>query len=161
MGQIELIERYTNSSAGVPYCMFEVRGGNLKHALLMLVDEPTKGAPRVDWEAFAEFKDHLLWDFLEKPGAPKQKFRVLMRRKHYFDKDVPNMDDKESFMLLQPGSDAEGHVFAPRDSAPTRQLAQHLGWGDTISAIIELTWRKQDSHRWVEIATVNNYGWRN
>jgi hypothetical protein len=84
----------------------------------------------------------------------------MVRRKHYFDKDVPHMDSKESFAISQPGSDAEGHVFTPHDSKSARQLAQHLGWGATISAVLELAWKKEDSHRWVEIAAVSGYSWK-
>jgi hypothetical protein len=159
--QIELIDHYPGSSGAPPYCTFWVRTTEPSQSIMALVEEPSKGNPLVDWEAFVEFKDRLLWEFLEKPGSPPQKFRVTMQRKHYFDKDVPSLDDKESFLLLQPGSNGEGHVFATHDSAPARQLAQQLGWGSSLAAIVELTWRKQDSHRWVEILKVNNYGWRN
>jgi hypothetical protein len=140
--------------------MFEVSGGGLKNPVLALVEEPAGSTPRVDWGAFVEFKDRLLWEFLERPGAPPQKFRVMVRRKHYFDKDVPHMDSKEAFMIVQPGIDAEGNVFAPSGSKASRQLAQHLGWNATISAVLELAWRKEDSHRWVEIAAVSGYSWK-
>ncbi len=160
VSQIALVERYTTAKGGVPYCEFELRGGVLKQPVRVYVDEPAKGPPRVDWEAFVEFKDRLLWEFLEKPGAPSQKFRVMLRRKHYFDKDVPDMGSKDSFAIVQPGIDLEGHVFAPHDSAPARQLQQRLGWGSNMPMILELVWRKEGAHRWVEIASVVEYGWK-
>ena len=81
VARIDFIERYPARSGNPPYCMFEVRGGDLKRSILVLVEEKSKADIRVDWEAFVEFKDQLLREFLGKPGASPGKFRVMIRRK--------------------------------------------------------------------------------
>src|SRR5439155_20519192 len=117
VGQIEFIERYPSKGKVPPYCMFEVSGGALEHAVLTLVEQSSKDGARVDWGTFVEFKDDLLLHFLENKTAPPQKFRGLLRRKHYFDKDVPDIASKDSFELEQPNAHVECHVFVPRNSA--------------------------------------------
>lgn len=160
VGQVDFVERYPGKGAVPPYCMFELGGGPLTHPVLVLVEQPARGGARVDWEAFIEFKDDLLLRFLEKKGAPPQKFRVLLRRKHYFDKDVPDIAGKDSFQLDQPNSHFEGHVFVPRSSALGRQLANQLAWGQDMPVIAELVWKSDAKSWWVEIAGIVSYGWR-
>ena len=158
--RIDFVERYPARDGAPPYCMFELRGGAVKEPLLVLVQETPKSVPRVDWEAFVEFKDHLLWDFLNKPSSPAQKFRVMLRRKHTFERDVPDREHKDSFELSQPNADATALVYAPRDGKAARLLAQHLSWNASVAVIIELAWRTDGTRRWVEIQAVPAFGWR-
>jgi hypothetical protein len=158
--EIDFLERYPSKAGIPPYCMFEVSGGSLPHPVLTLVEQSTKDGVRVDWEAFTEFKDDLLLHFLEKKGAPPQKFRGLLRRKHYFDKDVPDIAGKDSFELEQPNAHFEGHVFVPRSSAVGKQLANQLPWGQDMPVIAELVWKSDAKVWWVQIDNIVSYGWR-
>jgi hypothetical protein len=158
--EIDFLERYPSKTGIPPYCMFEVSGGSLKHPVLTLVEQSTKDGVRVDWEAFTEFKDDLLLHFLENKGAPPQKFRGLLRRKHYFDKDVPDIAGKDSFELGQPNARFEGHVFVPRNSALGKQLANQLPWGQDMPVIAELVWKSDAKIWWVQIDSIVSYGWR-
>jgi hypothetical protein len=137
-----------------------VRGGSLAHPVLTLVEEDPKQGIRVDWEAFVEFKDDLLLKFLEKKGAPAQKFRGLLRRKHYFDKDVPDIASKDSFELAQPNANFEGHVFVARNSPLGKQLGNQLPWGQDMPVIVELVWKSDSKSWWVQIDSIISYGWR-
>jgi hypothetical protein len=158
--EIDFLERYPSKAGIPPYCMFEVSGGSLAHPVLTLVEQSAKDGVRVDWEAFTEFKDDLLLHFLEKKGSPPQKFRGLLRRKHYFDKDVPDIAGKDSFELAQPNARFEGHVFVPRNSALGKQLANQLPWGQDMPVIAELVWKSDAKVWWVQIDSIVSYGWR-
>ncbi len=160
VGRIDLIDRYPSKDGVPPYSMFEVSGGSLKKAVLALVEEKPKNEFRVDWENFVEFKDGLLWEFMTKPGSRAQKFRMIIRRTHYFDKDVPDVANKDGFEISQPSSDMVGHVFIERSSPIARQLAQRLGWDGKIPVTLELVWRADGTHHWVEIQTLSSLGWR-
>lgn len=157
---IDFVERYVGKDGAPPYCMFEVSGGTLPHPVLVLVEQPPKGEPVVDWEAFVEFKDDLLLKFLETEGAPAQTFRVLMRRKHYFDKDVPEIASKDAFQLQQPNAAFDGHVFIPKSNPLSKQLANQLGWSQDMPVVVELAWKTNGKHHWVEISKIVSYGWR-
>jgi hypothetical protein len=159
-GAIDFLERYPSKAGVPPYCMFEVSGGELEHPVLTLVEQSPKEGTRVDWEAFVDFKDDLLLRFLEKKGAPPQRFRGLLRRKHYFDKDVPDIASKDSFQLVQPNAHFEGHVFVPRSSAVGKQLANQLPWGQDMPVIAELVWKSDAKAWWVQIENIVSYGWR-
>lgn len=160
VGRIDLVASYPTKDGVPPYSMFELSGGALKNTVLALVEEKPKNEYRVDWEAFVEFKDGLLWEFMSKPDSRPQKFRVIMRRTHYFDKDVPDVGNKDGFELTQPSSEAVAHVFSVRSSPLSRQVAQRLGWDAKIPATVELVWRVDGTRRWVEIQTVPSFGWR-
>ena len=160
VAQIEFIDRYPKSKDHPPYSMFEISGGSLKQTVLVLVEEATGGQPRVDWETFVEFKDRLLWQFLLKPSAAPQKFRVQMRRKHTFDKSIPDIENKDSFELTLPGSDAASLVYASRDGSASKVLSQQLAWGSMLPVTVELQWRSEGIKKWVEIKSLVAFGWR-
>ncbi|MFZ4763844.1 MAG: hypothetical protein ACOYMN_02725 [Roseimicrobium sp.] len=159
VGSITFVERYPSRGDVPSYCMFEISGGTLKHPVITLIEETPKGN-LVDWESFAEFKDDLLLKFLETRGAPPQKFRVLLRRKHYFEKDVPNMEEKDAYELQQPSADFLGSAFTVRKSPVSQQLSNHLSWGQDIPVIVELKWHTETKNAWVEITKIATFGWR-
>lgn len=157
---ISFVERYPSKNNVPPYSMFEVSGGALSNPVLVLIEESPKAGTRVDWEAFVEFKDNLLLKFLEDKASPAHSFRVLVRRKHYFDKDVPDVGQKDCFELEQPNAEFEGQVFAPKGSTVGRQLANQLAWGQDMPVIAELAWKSDGKNQWVEITSIVSYGWR-
>lgn len=157
-GAVSFIERFVNDKGA--HCTFEVSGGTLPHAVIAIVDQPSSGPARVDWEAFVEFKDDLLLKFLESNGIPNQKFRVTMQRIHYFDNDVPEQDSKDSFGIRQPNAPFEGHIFVDKKSPLGAQLATQLPWGKDLLIIAELTWKTNGKNHWVELQEITSYGWR-
>ncbi|WP_265592485.1 hypothetical protein, partial [Verrucomicrobium sp. BvORR034] len=160
VGQIDFVDRYVNKNGVPPYCMFELSGGSLDHPVLTLVEQSTKSGVRVDWEAFMDFKEDLMLKFLETKGAPNAKFRVMLRRKHYFDKDVPEVTSKDAFEVKQPHGHFQGHIFVPKKSSLAQQLANQLGWGMDMPVIAELGWKTDGKNHWVELTAITSYGWR-
>lgn len=159
-GTIKFVDRHPGKDGGPPYCMFEITGGDLKHNVLVLVEQPKEGEALVDWATFVEFKDDLLLKFLETQGEPNQSFRVMLSRKHYFAKDVPDLASKDSFQVQQPNDSFDGHVFLPKNTALSKKLASQLGWNQNMPVIVELAWRTNGKLHWVEIVRIVNYGWR-
>lgn len=157
---IKFVDRHPGKDGGPPYCMFELAGGDLKHNVLVLVEQPKEGEALVDWATFVEFKDDLLLKFLETQGEPNQSFRVMLSRKHYFAKDVPDLASKDSFQVQQPNDAFDGHVFLPKSTALSKKLAAQLGWNQNMPVIVELAWRTNGKLHWVEIVRIVNYGWR-
>lgn len=157
---IKFVDRHPGRDGGPPYCMFEIDGGDLKHEVLVLVEQPSEGKPLIDWASFVEFKDDLLLRFLETRGEPNQSFRVMLSRKHYFSKDVPDLASKDSFQVQQPNDRFEGHVFLPKSTALSKKLATQLGWNQNMPVIVELAWRTDGKFHWVEIVRIVSYGWR-
>lgn len=158
VSSINFMERFTKDKDS--YCTFEVSGGFLPHPVMAIVEQPANGPAQVDWESFVEFKDDLLLKFLESNGGPNQKFRVTMQRIHYFDKDVPNLETKDSFGIHQPNAPFEGHIFIEKNSALAKQLATQLPWAKDLLIIAELTWKTNGKYHWVELQAITSYGWR-
>jgi len=159
-GRIDFLKRYPAAKGAPAYCMFEVTGGDIKHPVLALVEQISKNEARVDWEAFMEFKDEALEKFLQTKDAPASRFRVMIRRQHSYDKDVPDLLLKDCFELFQPRKDFTARVFCPKGGATQRQLSTQLPWDMEMAVIVELAWRKKGRYQWVEIASVPNYGWK-
>ena len=160
VGSITFVERYPSKNGVPPYCMFELGDGSLSHPVMVLVEETPKSGCKVDWEAFVDFKDNLLFRFLNDHALPAQKFRVMLQRHHYFEDDVPDVDNKDAFKAIQPNADFMANVFLPKGSATARQLSSKLTWGEDIPVIAELVWRTDGKLHWVEIASIVSYGWR-
>lgn len=159
VGSVDFVDRHTPAGSP-PYCMFELNGGDLPHRVLALVEQPKSGSAMVDWDGFMEFRHDYLLRFLETDTLPPQKFRVMLRRKHYFDKDVPDLSLKDTFQINQPNAVYDGHVFVPKSTALSRQLANQLGWDKDMPVIVELVWRTNGNKKWVEIQSIPKYGWR-
>lgn len=160
VGEIEFVERYAKNPGVPPYSMFGLTGGTLPHRVLAIVEQPKGGPALVDWEAFMEFRHDFLLKFLETEESPPQSFRVMLRRKHYFDHDVPNLGAKDSFQITQPNLNYEGHVFLAKESELGNKLANQLPWGTDMLVIVQLVWKNNGTNQWVEIKDIPRYGWR-
>jgi hypothetical protein len=158
--RIEMVGSYTGAKTRIPYFLFELSGGCLQESLFALVDNPAGMSPCVDWEMFVEFKDHRLMDYFRCPDSGRKCFHVMLSRTHSFDRRVPDLDGKDCFSLLQPGSNEKSSAYALRQGAVDHELSDRLDWGREIPATLELVWRRQDSSAWVELVSVAGYDWR-
>jgi hypothetical protein len=160
VSRITFINQYPSSNGHLAYSMYELIGAGASHPLLLFVDQLSKADARVDWDAFVEFKDDSLLKFLEQSESPTSRFRVILRRVHSYDKDVPGLATKEAYEVLQPGAPFSGTVFAEKGSDLSRQLAGKLVWNMDIPVIAELAWHHKSQFKWVEITSPVTYGWR-
>ena len=157
---IEFMQRFPAKNGLPAYCMFEVRGPKLPHPVLLLVDQPAKKDAQVDWEAFVEFQNGTLNRFFAARTSEARRFRVVVRRRHAFEKGVPDLDNKDSFEVSHPGAGETFPVYVSRKSETGKDLANKLPWNNDLPAIVELLWHKQGSQEWVELRSLVANGWK-
>ena len=118
------------------------------------------GSFKVDWLAFVEFRDNLLYKFLSAYQDEPARFHVGIRRTHYFESDVPDLDGKDCFEIQPPLPTYVGFVFVPKTSPLAADLAGRISW-ETSKAyvIVELRWRKLGDQKWVELTGVPQLNW--
>lgn len=157
---IELIRHDKAPEIGTPLCVFQVTGPDLQEPLPIMV-ESSPGGWKVDWLTFTEFKDRLLLRFLQRWQDEPGRFHVMVRRTHYFDEDVPNLDRKHCFELMPPTPGFSGFAFVPKGTPLAMTLDRAIGWEvHNLAAVVEVQWRKEDRYQWVEITAVPQFNWR-
>lgn len=159
--RISLIRHDKAPQTGPPHCVFQIGGGQVKKPLPIMVEETSNGW-KVDWLTFTEFKDELLARFMESYQEGPKRFHVLVRRKHYFDDDVPALDKKFCVEVQSPSPPFVGSVFVRKGTPVSLTLERHLGWEvDQAAAVVELEWRKEGNYQWVELTQLPQFNWRN
>ncbi len=122
--------------------------------------EQTGDNTRIDWLSFVEFKDDLLHKFLTTYMDGPVRFHVGIRRTHYFEDDIPNVEEKDTFEVTTPMENVHGFVFVPRGSPLQRSLSSTISWDKEMSwVIVELQWRRQGSSKWVEMTALPQLNW--
>lgn len=161
VGKVNLIRHDKTSPNGPPLCIFEIEGGDLKRPVPVMVEEAVDGW-KVDWVTFTEFKDNFLARFMESPKEGAKRFHVLVRRTHYFDDDVPELDKKICMEVQAPMPPYVGSVFARRGTQLANILDRYLGWQvDQAAVVVELEWRREGDKQWVELTNLPQFNWRN
>lgn len=145
---------------GKRHVVFQLIGGDVGTVLPVMVEEGEKGW-KVDWLTFIEGKDRLLEKFYAGFVDAPARFRVLARRKRYFEKDVPDVDSKLCFELQAPAPGFMGYAFVDGGIPLAKELDRILGW-DVISAalILELQWKRSGDMQWVEVTGIPSLNWR-
>lgn len=127
--------------------------------------EETADGYRVDWQAFAESYAHQLRAYFAMPQEASGRFRVLLRRAHYFGPPVPGQDtDRICYNIDPPMRDETFQVWVDRDSAVFREklaAGGRTGWATESYVIVELAWRGDDRQgRWVGLQKIVSDNWR-
>ncbi len=125
--------------------------------------EETKNGMRIDWEAFVEFNDKLLFGFLNKYQEEPQRFHVIMRRAHYFGPGVPDLEEKYAFRIEPPIPGYQGYAFVDRDDAIVQnKLSYQLEWHAISYPIVELQWKRNTEtlQQYVTIKDIVQNNWR-
>ncbi len=124
--------------------------------------EQTADGNRVDWRPFAEFKDRALKRFFAKYTETPGVFRVKFERTHYFDKDVPNLEQKYCFRVSAPIFGDDGFAFVDRDDQTVApKLGDYLTWQLTHYVSAKLKWVKDSRGRQhVELVDIVAPSWR-
>lgn len=140
--------------------VFHATFADLPQGCPISVEETAQGW-KVDWRAFVEFREGRLKKFFEKYQNTPATFRVILRRTHFFDKDVPNLDNKYCFHVSAPVFGHEGYVFVDKDnSIVAPKIAEKLDWKGVHYDMVSLKWVKgSNNHSYVELRDLTN-GWR-
>lgn len=139
--------------------VFMVASPDWKHPIPVMLQETQSGI-KLDWIAFTEFKDDWLFKFVETFRSDPARFHVSIRRGHYFDKDVPDLDNKHCFFIQPPQEHFEVAVFVPKDTPLANMLTRELSWGTQNAYVLaEIQWRDDGQFKWVELTAVPQLNW--
>ena len=146
-------------TGGGAHCVFTVASKLWEYPIPVMLQEEG-GAYKVDWLAFVEFRDNLLFEFLSDYQEMPARFHVGIRRTHYFEDDVPDLDGKDCFEIQPPLPSYVGYVFLPKESPLAADLASRISW-ETLTAyvIVELRWKRLGPMKWVELTGVPQLNW--
>ena len=149
----------TPQTGGGAHCVFTVTSKLWEFPIPVMLQEEG-GSFKVDWLAFVEFRDNLLYKFLSAYQDEPARFHVGIRRTHYFESDVPDLDNKDCFEIQPPLPTYVGFVFVPKGTPLATDLAGRISW-ETSKAyvIVELRWRKLGDQKWVELTGVPQLNW--
>ena len=146
-------------TGGGAHSVFTVASKLWEYPIPVMLQEEG-GAYKVDWLAFVEFRDNLLFEFLSDFQEMPARFHVGIRRTHYFEDDVPDLDSKDCFEIQPPLPHYVGYVFLPKESPLAADLASRISW-ETLTAyvIVELRWKRLGDMKWVELTGVPQLNW--
>jgi hypothetical protein len=103
--------------------------------------EATPQGYRIDWQSYIQWRDGWLRRFLDSKSETPQTLFVVLRRTHYFNDDVPKLDEKLAFKLTSAVPGDEGAVaFVDKNSAVGRSLAEMYEWRTMYFPVVELQW---------------------
>jgi len=107
--------------------------------------EETKQGCLIEWSSFVEGKDMLLEKFYsgwrKEPGT----FRVLIRRGHYFEDDVPDKDSKVVFDINPPDRTGPYKLWLDQNSPLWKKTfanGDKLPWNQVAKMVLTLQWEK-------------------
>lgn len=149
----------TPETGGGAHCVFSVAGKQWEYPIPVMLQKEG-GSFKVDWLAFVEFRDNLLFQFLSGYQDMPARFHVGIRRTHYFDDDVPDLDAKDCFEIQPPFPSYVGYVFVPKGTPLAADLSNRISWETVASyVIVELRWKRLGEMKWVELAAVPQLNW--
>lgn len=109
--------------------------------------EETKAGCLVEWRSFIEGKDELLAKFCHGWRKEAETFRVLIRRGHYFESDVPTQDRREVFDINSPDGAGPYKMWADKNSAVYSKYfaaGERTKWDISSMMVLTLQWEKTD-----------------
>lgn len=125
--------------------------------------EETKTGCLVEWCSFVEGKDRLLAEFYAGYRKEAGTFRVLARRAHYFEKDVPDQDRKVVYDVFPPESSGPYKMWIDLGSVVySRHFAkgERADWRMSTMMVVTLQWEKTaDGVEYVRLADVVADSW--
>jgi hypothetical protein len=124
--------------------------------------EETPDGYRIDWQSYIQWRDTWLRRFLESDSTDPQSLFVVLRRTHYFNDDVPNLDDKFAFKITSAVPDDEGAIaFVEKNSAIGRSLAELYEWRTLYFPVVELQWVSSGKEsRYLRLNRIVRSSWR-
>jgi hypothetical protein len=107
--------------------------------------EETELGFRVDWEAFVQFNDNQLKNFLATPESTPGNFYVILRRSHFFGAKDKEAENILSYRVISPiATDIETFAFVDKRTAVGEFFDKNYTWGRTYRPVLGLKWEKTD-----------------
>jgi hypothetical protein len=107
--------------------------------------EDTKSGCLVEWCSFVEARDQMLAKYFSAFHKEPGTFRVLVRRGHYFEEDVPNQDRKECLEAVAPDTTGPFHLWLDKDSAAWAKFfarGERSRWDISSMMVITCQWER-------------------
>lgn len=139
--------------------VFMVASPDWTYPIPVMLQETQKGF-KLDWIAFIEFKDNMLLKFVQAYRDNPSRFHVSIKRSHYFERDVPDLENKDCFIIQPPQEDFEVSVFVPKNTPLADKLRRDLSWNTQFAYVLaEIQWRDDGTHQWIELTAVPQLNW--
>ena len=139
--------------------VFMVASPDWTYPIPVMLQETKKGF-KLDWIAFIEFKDNMLLKFVQAYRDNPSRFHVSIKRSHYFERDVPDLENKDCFIIQPPQEDFEVSVFVPKNTPLADKLRRDLSWNTQFAYVLaEIQWRDDGTHQWIELTAVPQLNW--
>lgn len=154
------------SSAVVPETkfkafLFRVRSPDRPLGFPVCTEETPQGF-KIEWEIFAQCQQRSAAKYWKSHSEPKSSFYAIIKRAHYFDNDVPNLDAYECYEISTPNPDDEKmYAFTKKDGAFERKFQHRLRWHNRyfiVGQFRHLPHGNGGSH--VEILDIVRFNWR-
>ncbi|MBK8093261.1 MAG: hypothetical protein IPK32_15050 [Verrucomicrobiaceae bacterium] len=141
------------------HCIFHLESKTWEFPVPVMLEQRDDGW-KVDWLAFIELRDRKLEAFFQGYQEGRAMFHVGIYRQHYFEDDVPNRSQKDTFSVGLPRPNPfRKPVFLSKDSLLSKQLSERLPWETHVWAIVELEWKKIGTQQWVELVSIPQMHW--
>ncbi len=142
--------------------LFRVRSPKRPQGFPVCTEETPQGF-KIEWEAFVQCRDRTQATFWKSADATPTRLFVVLKRSHYFEEDVPNLEDYDCFSISSPNPDEDPvYAFAKKNSAFTQKFRSRLTWEASYFIVATFSHVKSSngsSH--VEIEDIERFSWRN
>lgn len=127
--------------------------------------EQTADGYRIDWHAFHESYTHQLRAFFAAPSEKPGRFRVVMRRAHYFGPPVHGQDTARiAYSIEPPARDETFYAWVDKESLVYQEklaTGERASWEAESYLIVELLWKGDEKRgRWVGLSRILADNWR-
>ena len=142
--------------------LFRVRSPVRPQGFPVCTEETPQGF-KIEWEAFVQCRDRTLATFWKTADAPPTRLFVVLKRSHYFEEDVPNLEDYDCFSISSPNPDEDPvYSFAKKNSAFTQKFRTRLSWEANYFIVATFAHVKaSNGSTHVEIEEIERFSWRN
>ena len=157
---IRFQERHPAPGSSYHFFVFNISTGDMPQEFPVSVEETEEGL-KVDWRTFVEFKDALLMKYVASPREETGMFFVRLERAHYFEEDVPELEQKHCFRMSAPMPGHQAYAFLDKSSELATTLEEQIRWNDIMYALVHIRWTQSDEgNPYIELIGVPQYNWR-
>jgi hypothetical protein len=141
--------------------LFRARSAERPQGFPICVEETSEGY-KVEWEAYIQCRDRTVTTFWNTPAAEPKSLFVVLKRSHYFDNDIKNLEDFDCFTLNSPNPDEDAlTAFARKDSSFAKKFSSQIKWDANYFAVAQFAHiQRKNEPDHVEILEIERFNWR-
>lgn len=131
-------QKATNQNLDSQFRIFYVTTKKQKISFPVFLENTDRGW-KVNWEAFIQYNDNSLGNFLQEFQQKGKNFYVKLERSHYFGSKIPELGSKICFKI-DPIVSGQAYVFSERKSDMAEYADTELQWEEVYYPIVRLEW---------------------